>query len=40
MVIFDVPADVTTGGVLTLVVPLGLVMIVMLWAWSLRGRIP
>jgi hypothetical protein len=40
MVLSDVPSDVTAGGVLTLVVPLGLLVIVLLWGWSLRRRVP
>jgi len=38
--IADVPSNVSTGsGVLTLVVPLGLVAIVALWGWTLRRRL-
>jgi hypothetical protein len=40
MVLSDVPSDVSSGGVLTLVVPLALLAIVLLWAWSLRRRAP
>jgi len=40
MVLSDVPSDVSAGGVLTLVVPLGLLVIVLLWGWSLRRRVP
>jgi hypothetical protein len=38
MVLADVPSDVTAGGVLTLVVPLGLLAIVLVWGWTLRRR--
>lgn len=41
MAIADVPSNVSTGsGVLTLVVPLGLLAIVLLWGWTLRRRLP
>jgi len=40
MVLSDVPSDVSAGGVLTLVIPLGLLVIVLLWGWSLRRRVP
>jgi hypothetical protein len=40
MVLSDVPSDVSAGGVLTLVVPLALLAIVLLWGWSLRRRVP
>jgi hypothetical protein len=39
--IADVPSNVSTGsGVLSLVVPLGLLVIVLLWGWTLRRRLP
>jgi hypothetical protein len=39
--IADIPSNVSTGsGVLTLVVPLGLLVIVLLWGWTLRRRLP
>jgi hypothetical protein len=38
--VFDVPSDVTNGGYLTLVVPLAMLAIVLLWGWSLRRRVP
>jgi hypothetical protein len=40
MVLSGVPSDVSAGGVLTLVVPLALLVIVLLWGWSLRQRVP
>jgi hypothetical protein len=40
MVLSDVPSDVSAGGVLTLVIPLALLVIVLLWGWSLRRRVP
>ena len=39
MVLGDIPSHVTTGtGALTLVVPLGLLVVVLAWGWSLRRR--
>ena len=40
LMVFDVPSDVTNGGYLTLVVPLAMLAIVLLWGWSLRRRVP
>ena len=40
MVLSDVPSDVSAGGALTLVVPLVLLVIVLLWGWTLRRRVP
>jgi hypothetical protein len=39
MMLADVPSDVTAGGVLTLIVPLGLLAIVLVWGWTLRRRV-
>jgi hypothetical protein len=40
VVIGDIPSDVSAGGVLTLVLPLALVAVVLLWGWSLRRKVP
>jgi hypothetical protein len=40
VVIGDIPSDVSAGGVLTLVVPLLLLAVVLLWGWSLRRKVP
>jgi hypothetical protein len=32
--------DSDAGGWLTLVIPLGFLLIVLLWAWTMRHRVP
>jgi hypothetical protein len=39
MVVADIASDVTAGGWLTLVLPLGLLAIVLAWGWTLRQRL-
>jgi hypothetical protein len=35
----DIPSDVSAGAALTLVVPLALLAVVLLWGWTLRRRV-
>ena len=39
MSIADIPSDVSAGAPLTLVVPLALLAVVLLWGWTLRRRV-
>ena len=39
MSIADIPSDASSGAALSLVVPLALQAVVLLWGWTLRRRV-